>query len=251
MVTLPPRPAGLPEFDHPPVDEVVLGIEFAPLRGFTQAHLGVFWNDIREDYPRTQDQIPLLDLGTLPIVIPTGIPPNAGFRTWFISNDDSSIIQVQNDRFICNWRKRGDEYPRFEPLYERFSANLALFERVAEGLELGTLSPRRIEVTYINWITDLLPSRILHSRCDARDKVGGSIGCANSTAVERGIRSRGRSRPARNIDGDVRPGNAAIANSASPKRDAASSDLQGATQRLRRNGKLGSSWKKRRRTNVH
>jgi uncharacterized protein (TIGR04255 family) len=160
MVSLPPRPADLPDYEHPPIDEVVLGIEFAPLADFTQAHMGVMWNEIRADYPRTEDQPALIDpavLQSFPFQFsPFGQRPGVGFRTWFISQDDQYVLQIQNDRLLHNWRRRpGAEYPRFELLFDVFYEHFERFQRVVQELGLGPVVPKQIEVTYINWITDV------------------------------------------------------------------------------------------------
>ena len=151
MVNLPQRPADLPDYDDPPIDEVVLGFEFSPLANFTQAHLGVLWNDIRARYPRTEDKPPLVDL-------PVGVPfpfqfaqlQGVGFRTWFISDDDQYVLQIQNDRLLHNWRRRQKDYPRFEPLVVAFYEHFERFKQVVEELQIGPIVPRGIEVSYMN-----------------------------------------------------------------------------------------------------
>jgi uncharacterized protein (TIGR04255 family) len=172
MVTIPRRPPDLPDYERPPVDEVVLSIEFQRLDQFGQAHLGLLWNEIQADYPKTEDHPPLFDIpippipqGGGPITMPAPmLLAGSGFRTWFISEDDSYVLQVQHDRLIHNWRHKAGEYPRFEFLLERFFDHYERLERVTQ--RLGSIVPVRIEVTYINWITDLpvheffIPSRV-------------------------------------------------------------------------------------------
>jgi hypothetical protein len=46
----------LPDFGAPPVVETALGVEFAPLRKWSVPHFGVFWNEIKSDYPRFEVQ---------------------------------------------------------------------------------------------------------------------------------------------------------------------------------------------------
>lgn len=161
MVMLPPRPADLPNFQNPPIDEVILGVEFQPFPRFTQAHLGVLWNEIRADYPQTEDKPPLISVGASPIPLPFTFPPfgapnGPGFRTWFVSQDDQYVLQVQNDRILHNWRRRTVEYPRFESLFELFYGHLQRFQQTVE--EFGPISPKQIEITYVNWVTDMQQS---------------------------------------------------------------------------------------------
>jgi uncharacterized protein (TIGR04255 family) len=62
------------------------------------------------------------------------------------------LIQVQQDRFIHNWRKiKGDDnYPRYEtirPIFEREWTRFTTFLAVEK---IGTPEPTRCEVSYIN-----------------------------------------------------------------------------------------------------
>lgn len=64
------------------------------------------------------------------------------------------VIQVQQDRFTVNWRKRlpDDKYPRFEAItkiFERYFSKFADFLRVEE---LGSMLVTQAEVTYVNRI---------------------------------------------------------------------------------------------------
>jgi uncharacterized protein (TIGR04255 family) len=82
--------------------------------------------------------------------------PNA-VRCWFLTTDDTELIQVQRNRFIQNWRKvKGDEvYPRYDtrlrPAFAKRHARYLEF-LVAQGLSIPTIL--QIELTYIN---DLVP----------------------------------------------------------------------------------------------
>ena len=71
MDPLPARPENLPDFERPPIDEVVLGLEFRRLEGFTQAHLGELWSEIKAEYPRTEDHPALIEMPPQPL---SGVP---------------------------------------------------------------------------------------------------------------------------------------------------------------------------------
>ena len=47
-------PASLPEFGNPPVREVAISIQFSPLTKWQGPHAGLFWSEIKNDYPKTQ-----------------------------------------------------------------------------------------------------------------------------------------------------------------------------------------------------
>ena len=157
---MPDRPADLPEFDRPPVVEVAVGVQFEPIKSFRQAHVGLFWNQIRADYPTTQDQprletpVETLDSGlgwpSLQIELIDSPPVH---RAWFASDDESLLVQVQDDRLIHNWRHRGGEYPRFEPLLDLFWSHVSKYESVLTDAGLSLTPIQQAEVTYINWIT--------------------------------------------------------------------------------------------------
>jgi uncharacterized protein (TIGR04255 family) len=147
------RPSELPDYTNPPIDEVILGAQFNRLPNFTQAHVGLLWSEVKDKYPRTQDQPPLI--GPFKPEM-SGVPffQNAGaFRVWLLSADDTEILQIQNDRILRNWRRRPDiDYPRFEPLLDRFMDE---FRRI--DVLVGPCMLEQVEVTYINWIVDSSP----------------------------------------------------------------------------------------------
>lgn len=49
------RPADLPDYDNPPVNEVVIGIQFDQL-AITGAHIGLFWEELRDEFPKPLEQ---------------------------------------------------------------------------------------------------------------------------------------------------------------------------------------------------
>lgn len=98
--------AELPQLDKPPIEEVVCGFVFSSQPVDTM-DFGVYWESRRDEFPTRQVQPAILEGGTL---LQMGAPP---MRSWLISADDSRVLQLQNDRFFMNWRKRNGEYPRF------------------------------------------------------------------------------------------------------------------------------------------
>lgn len=153
----------LPEFGSPPVVETVLSVQFEKLRGFRSVHAGLLWNRMREQFPRTKEHTALDPV----IERKTGEEPlSAKFRLemqddrfperfWFISHDDSELVQVQNTRFIKNWRKRnqGEEYPRYvASIKPAFLRDFKIFQDFIVEQELGGLKVNQCEVTYVNHI---------------------------------------------------------------------------------------------------
>jgi len=49
----------LPDYTLPPVIETVLGVQFRPLANFSVLHFGLYWEKVREEYPKYEIQPPL------------------------------------------------------------------------------------------------------------------------------------------------------------------------------------------------
>jgi len=120
------RPADLPDYDNPPVNEVVIGIQFVPV-DVTGAHIGLFWEGLRSEFPKASEQ-PALE-PRIEILQPLRFAPPMlqfgswhGSRHWLTSEDDVQLIQIQADRLIYNWRRGPNNatYPHFEALQEKF-----------------------------------------------------------------------------------------------------------------------------------
>lgn len=147
----------LPEFDAPPVVEVVLGVQFRALFGLRPIELGPLREQWRTSYPVVQEQPPLPPTVeariTGPPVVQFVVGPALQTRIWFLSEDQSSLVQLQHDRLTVNWRQiAGAAYPRYPAVraaFEERSQDLAHFV-AARGL--GQLSITQAEVTYINAI---------------------------------------------------------------------------------------------------
>lgn len=155
------RPADLPEFDNPPLNEVVLGIQFDPPKGYQQIYAGEVWKLYRKDFPHVQEQ------PALPPTFETFGPTRAASinfkiesgashdRFWFISEDGSQLIQFQSDRILHNWRKTttsNPNYPRFERICDGFMKEAMTLEAYLLSLGNPALVVRQCEVTYINHI---------------------------------------------------------------------------------------------------
>ena len=152
------RSADLPDFENPPVSEVVLSLQFEALPAIRNVHMGLLWGMFRKEYPNVSEHNPLgpvFETFGAPSISPQlkietlmSLPM---LRFWFESDGDGSeLIQVQQDRFIHNWRRRQGEYPRYEYLRERFSSEVSKFASFIEKEDLGDIKFNQIEATYIN-----------------------------------------------------------------------------------------------------
>ncbi len=73
-------------------------------------------------------------------------------RLWFLSDDESRLVQVQNDRLIYNWRKTDEsgEYPRFDRLRVDFIRECERFASFLEREGQDPIEADQVELTYVN-----------------------------------------------------------------------------------------------------
>ena len=153
----------LPEFDRPPVVETVLSAQFEPIAALSVARFGLFWNRIRDEFPQTETRQALEPaIETFDSLAPTQprlrlemrseVPP---VRQWFINAAGTELIQLQNDRFLKNWRKSaaGDVYPRYQKAIKPgFDRHFRVLSDWLQSESLGDARVTQCEVTYVNHI---------------------------------------------------------------------------------------------------
>jgi uncharacterized protein (TIGR04255 family) len=140
------------KFTNPPLNESVFGIWFDHVQGFRAPHYGLFWSKIREQFQSCSDTAPLAPPpGQMVKMEFTDIPPLP--RVWFSNDETNSLLQIQPDRFLYNWRRLAGEkdYIGYPSCKDNFLKNLLIFEEFLkeEGLS-ESLSVRQCELTYIN-----------------------------------------------------------------------------------------------------
>lgn len=171
-----PRPADLPNFERPPVTEIVLSIQFAALPAFRAFHVGLLWERLRQEYPNASEQPPLAPVFETFGAALAFAPPRLEIQTllsppmhrfWFETADGRELLQVQQDRVLHNWRKREreQEYPRYETVRERFVSDLGVLGDFLDKEGLGEVRPNQCEVNYINSI-ELVDSDNPYSRLE-------------------------------------------------------------------------------------
>lgn len=155
------RPEHLPDFGSPPLDEVVIGVQYAPIPGYSSVFAKDVWGLFKNDYPNIQEQPPLepsfetfggsaLQSG---MKLHFGPPPTRG-RLWFVSVEQNHLVQFQEDRFLLNWRKRpkDEAYPHFESIAGLFEGYLTKLNGLLEDSFTSSLNINQAEVSYINII---------------------------------------------------------------------------------------------------
>ena len=151
----------LPKYENPPIVETVLSAQFARLSKFRTAHAGVFceshlgkeWSHI-EEQPRIDDYFERFGSG-----LKWG-PAGGGIRftslmepqrTQIIGSDVSRMIQVQDSRFIYNWKKaETGAYPSYSATRTEFARLYARFGEFLKSHSLGEIEENQWEVTYMS-----------------------------------------------------------------------------------------------------
>ena len=152
----------LPKFDAPPIIETVLSVQFKQLPIFSNAHTGWFWKnylgsewDQITEAPRLEDQFERFGeekwkKSGLGFILQTH--PGLG-RTQIVRSDTQRMIQVQNTRFIQNWRKTtASNYPSYDDLLPEFIDNFQKFSKFSKDSGNPDLELNQWEVTYVNHI---------------------------------------------------------------------------------------------------
>lgn len=153
------RPAGLPDFASPPLDEVVLGVQFVRHPKYNDLFAWRVREAFKSEFPN-YNEVPRLDprfevfggadtLASFQFNIMQSEPSK---RYWFIAGDDSHLIQFQDDRFFLNWRRRpGNLYPRYEAVAAMFDSHLERLRGIFEADKVPFVA-KQAEIAYINVI---------------------------------------------------------------------------------------------------
>lgn len=180
-----------PSFESPPVVETAISVSFKPLKGFGNAHLGLFWQQVRDEYPQRTDAEPIEPQEERFDGRRGPTPPRLQFRLSRVrpaarlqmaSQDGHRMVQLQNGRLVYNWRRLNEEetYPRWSSVRPAFDDALAALTRFLEAERLGPLIPTQWEVTYYNF---LLQGREWQTPADWPRIVPGIVGSAAKVSM--------------------------------------------------------------------
>lgn len=144
-------PVKTPSFRRAPLYETVLGVRFPKIRSWQVPHFGLYWSQIREEYPQVETRPPLpspsegrprIELVTTPDV-----------RCWYLAETGSRLLQVQQDGFFYNWRRADlkETYPRYEHgIRPAFAAEWQRFTEFLGEEGLSVPETTECEITYVN-----------------------------------------------------------------------------------------------------
>lgn len=155
------RPDDLPDFERPPLSEVVLGIQISPPDAPFSLYAGKVADLYVSDFPKIEEQAELRPyFETFGSQVPKqkqlrssrNASPHG--RLLMASQDGSRLIQFQHDRLIINWRHRGAQsiYPRFESIFHEYKLAIDRLQGLHHKLGYGDLAVDQCEVTYVNFI---------------------------------------------------------------------------------------------------
>jgi uncharacterized protein (TIGR04255 family) len=158
------------KFTNPPITELVIALFHLPLEELKAQHIGIYWDRIRNKYPLCEQRAPI----QLPDTPPTlSQAPGEVFplpRFWFHNTTHPTLIQVQRNAFVLNWRLLpalpNIEYPHYETVAEDFWQEFDNYQTFVQEYVGGKLDPiQRCELTYVNMIT---PNELFSSTAEAR-----------------------------------------------------------------------------------
>ncbi len=124
-------------------------------------YFGLYWNEIRREYPKFLVQPPLGSqverFGSDARVVPAltlEFGDASRSRCWFFHENDVQLLQLQDSRLILNWRKLTEktEYPHYGQFRPRFEAEWKRFDAFLRTTDLPTPAVVQCEVTYVNII---------------------------------------------------------------------------------------------------
>lgn len=136
-------------FKKPPINEVALGYTFLVRPDLLIPHLGRFWAEILDVYPNCQHALPIVDGADLGVLGDLPLP-----RIWFVSADNTRLVQLQQDRLIFNWRDVGEgrSYVRFPAIRAEFERVRDLFQKYVENVTGQPIVATGYNLTYVNII---------------------------------------------------------------------------------------------------
>ena len=150
----------LPSFTNPPLIETALSVQFPPIEGFRNIHLGLFWARVRDDYPVAEDAEPIAPgielFGDQIVKRPRGMAPirfgpGNVVRAQLWSANRQTMVQLQSDRIVYNWRRTsGNVYPRWREVLPGFERVYSIFREHLREHGLGEAHPTNWDVTYVN-----------------------------------------------------------------------------------------------------
>jgi uncharacterized protein (TIGR04255 family) len=137
-----------------------MGVQFGTPNEFCATHFAGVHDLFKREFPRVVDQPRLppqfetfggdagsnmqFEFGPMPL----------RNRLWFVSEDDSHLLQFQDDRLLLNWRKRSHsaDYPRYGAISASFVNYLEMLSQHFNEVLKTRMAINQAEISYINVI---------------------------------------------------------------------------------------------------
>lgn len=138
-------------FDAPPLDEVTIGRQFLHRSDFLIPHFGAYWERVRDRLPKVAHAPPIVDGAEQSEVMEefAFLP-----RVWLLTADEAQLVQLQQNRFHYNWRRRGETstYVRFKNVLADALLYWDALDSAVDEMTGKRLQPTRAELTYVNFL---------------------------------------------------------------------------------------------------
>jgi uncharacterized protein (TIGR04255 family) len=84
-------------------------------------------------------------------VQPVALPPIR--RSWLINAEGTHLIQLQEDRFLFNWKRTAESsaYPHYESVVADFRRQWLRYKEFLDAEGVGPLTLAQLEMTYFNF----------------------------------------------------------------------------------------------------
>ena len=154
-----PPPAPQPSFRQPPVQEVVISVQFADLP-LSVIHFGQWFDENQDRFPaytsaprrpRIVEEFPRRRSTNTPL-LRVAAGPDAE-RIAFRSKDGHTVVQFQADRFSYHWHRDEAAHPGFQAVRDGFDVQWVRFiDFVVRRMRGTVIRPDLAEVQYFNQI---------------------------------------------------------------------------------------------------
>jgi uncharacterized protein (TIGR04255 family) len=154
----------LASFKNAPVRETVLGVQFDEIPRLTSAHLGIYWRSLGTEWSTIEEAMPIEPVRevvdeslaeTIAQQARLQLVEHPRVRLRITNPSQYRMIQVQSNRFHCNWLGKSDPnqpYPRYRELKPEFIGAFDGFCKYVDSASMGPVSPNQWEITYVNYI---------------------------------------------------------------------------------------------------
>lgn len=144
------------KFQNPPVMEVACAVTFRLDRPLKSGHVGLYWSKVQDEFPRCEDASPIPAMfeatSNAPAVTYQVLEMPELRRTWLLNSAGTHLLQLQEDRFIFNW-KRTDldtSYPSYDTVIADFWKQWHQYRHFLIEQGLGSPVVVQLELTYFN-----------------------------------------------------------------------------------------------------